>query len=160
ARALNSHCDSGPASSPIRLKRYEQFVRTASRAAGSLATFTSRTNLPAPSTMQTLLSLTETSSPAKSSLLRFSLLFVWPHPRTSFDHQPEAQHPKSLAIHNNAGRLPHLLTQSRHSRRVGGCPLLGVKRTFGRRATQVCPTTTIDTIVGRNVERRLVPVRP
>src|SRR6516225_2584641 len=29
--------------------------------------------------------------------------------RTSFHHQPEAQHPKSSAIHNNAGRLPHLL---------------------------------------------------
>ena len=27
---------------------------------------------------------------------------------TSFHHQPEAQHPKSLAIHKNAGRLPHL----------------------------------------------------
>ncbi len=29
--------------------------------------------------------------------------------RTSFHHQPEAQHPKSLAIHKSAGRLPHLL---------------------------------------------------
>jgi hypothetical protein len=28
--------------------------------------------------------------------------------RTSFHHQPEAQHPKSSAIHNYAGRLPHL----------------------------------------------------
>src|SRR5712691_4888176 len=28
--------------------------------------------------------------------------------RTSFHHQPEAQHPKSSAIHKNAGRLPHL----------------------------------------------------
>src|SRR5262249_56980639 len=33
---------------------------------------------------------------------------------TPFHHQPEAQHPKSSAIHNNAGRLPHLLTQSGH----------------------------------------------
>jgi hypothetical protein len=31
-----------------------------------------------------------------------------PHLRTSFHHQPEAQHPKSSAIHKNAGRLPHL----------------------------------------------------
>jgi hypothetical protein len=30
------------------------------------------------------------------------------HPRTSFHHQPEAQHPKSLAVHKNAGRLLHL----------------------------------------------------
>jgi hypothetical protein len=28
--------------------------------------------------------------------------------RTSFHHQPEAQHPKSSAINKNAGRLPHL----------------------------------------------------
>src|SRR5262249_38718624 len=35
-----------------------------------------------------------------------------PHLRTSFHHQPEAQHPKSSAIHKNAGRLPHLLAQS------------------------------------------------
>ena len=28
---------------------------------------------------------------------------------TSFHHQPEAQHPKSSAIHKNAGRLSHLL---------------------------------------------------
>jgi hypothetical protein len=31
-----------------------------------------------------------------------------PPTRTSFHHQPEAQHHKSSAIHNNAGRLPHL----------------------------------------------------
>ena len=29
--------------------------------------------------------------------------------RTSFHHQPEAQHPKSPAIETPAGRLPHLL---------------------------------------------------
>jgi hypothetical protein len=29
--------------------------------------------------------------------------------RTSFNHQPEAQHPKSSAIHKLPGRLPHLL---------------------------------------------------
>ncbi len=28
--------------------------------------------------------------------------------RTSFHHQPEAQHPNSSAIHKLAGRLPHL----------------------------------------------------
>src|SRR6516225_1965083 len=32
--------------------------------------------------------------------------------RTSFHHQPEAQHPKSSAIHNNASRLPHLISTS------------------------------------------------
>ena len=29
--------------------------------------------------------------------------------RTSFHHQPEAQHPKYPAIETPAGRLPHLL---------------------------------------------------
>jgi hypothetical protein len=32
--------------------------------------------------------------------------------RTSFHHQPEAQHPKSPAIYTPAGRLPHLLSES------------------------------------------------
>jgi hypothetical protein len=27
---------------------------------------------------------------------------------TPFHHQPEAQHPKSRSIHNNAGRSPHI----------------------------------------------------
>ena len=31
----------------------------------------------------------------------------------SCHHQPEAQHPKSSAIHKNAGRLPHLMTRNR-----------------------------------------------
>jgi hypothetical protein len=48
---------------------------------------------------------------------------------TPFHHQPEAQHPKFLAIHKNAGRLPHLLAQSGHRSVPRQCPLLGVKRT-------------------------------
>src|ERR1017187_2821715 len=32
--------------------------------------------------------------------------------RTSFHHQPEAQHPKSPAIETPAGRLPHLWVKS------------------------------------------------
>ena len=32
--------------------------------------------------------------------------------RTSFHHQPEAQHPKSPAIETPAGRLPHLSARS------------------------------------------------
>src|SRR5664280_2679250 len=32
--------------------------------------------------------------------------------RTSFHHQPEAQHPHSPAINTPAGRLPHLMTQA------------------------------------------------
>jgi hypothetical protein len=48
------------------------FMSTCSRASGSLATFTSHTILPVSSTMQMLVSLTETSSPAKWSMLRFS----------------------------------------------------------------------------------------
>src|SRR5215203_5625685 len=54
--------------------------------------------------------------------------------RTSFHHQPEAQHPKSSAINKPAGRLPHLLAQSRHELVHCTCPLLGVKRTSRLRA--------------------------
>jgi hypothetical protein len=39
---------------------------------------------------------------------------------TPFHHQPEAQHPKSSAIHKNAGRLPHLWANSGH--RTGNSP--------------------------------------
>jgi hypothetical protein len=41
--------------------------------------------------------------------------------RTSFHHQPEAQHPKSPAIETPAGRLPHLCPDSdslRHEHEV------------------------------------------
>jgi hypothetical protein len=43
-----------------------------------------------------------------------------PYTRTSFHHQPEAQHPNSSAIHKNVGRLPHLWANSGHDR----CPIL------------------------------------
>jgi hypothetical protein len=45
--------------------------------------------------------------------------------RTSFHHQPEAQHPHSPAIYTPAGRLPHLLGQKRTNH-------LGLKSTFVR----------------------------
>jgi hypothetical protein len=45
-------------------------------------------------TMQTLVSLTDASNPAR------------PHPRTSFLHQPEAQHPKPAAVHNTLADYP------------------------------------------------------
>jgi hypothetical protein len=35
-----------------------------------------------------------------------------PYTRTSFHHQPEAQHPKSSAIHKLVGRLSHLWVQT------------------------------------------------
>jgi hypothetical protein len=38
--------------------------------------------------------------------------------RTSFHHQPEAQHPKTPAIETPAGRLPHLLGIKQTSRRL------------------------------------------
>jgi hypothetical protein len=50
--------------------------------------------------------------------------------RTSFHHQPEAQHP-----HKYAGRLPHLLAQSGHYYRARECPLLMEKQTLGKSAT-------------------------
>ena len=48
------------------------FPRTFKRTSGSLATFTSFTILPVSSTMQMLVSLTDTSNPPKWSMLRFS----------------------------------------------------------------------------------------
>ena len=49
---------------------------------------------------------------------------------TSFHHQPEAQHPKSSAIHNNAGRLPHLLALSGHRLVRCTCLLFNPKQTL------------------------------
>jgi hypothetical protein len=56
---------------PNSLEVIGGFVSTCSSASGSLAAFTSRAILPVSSTMQMLVSLTETSSPAKWSMLRF-----------------------------------------------------------------------------------------
>jgi len=52
--------------------------------------------------------------------------------RTSFHHQPEAQHPNSSAVHKLVGRLTHLLGVKRT---LSGRPrLVDVKRlTQGRR---------------------------
>src|SRR5680860_932156 len=61
-------------SNPLEVQA--EFVSTASSASGSLATFTSRTILPVSSTMQTLVSLTETSSPAKWSMAALLLLML------------------------------------------------------------------------------------
>jgi hypothetical protein len=47
---------------------------------------------------------------------------------TSLNHQPEAQHPKSSAIHKNAGRLPHLLGEER----TLACGLLGANSAAAR----------------------------
>jgi hypothetical protein len=44
--------------------------------------------------------------------------------RTSFHHQPEAQHPKIFSYPQAAGRLPHLLALIGHSSRTRVCPLL------------------------------------
>src|ERR1700730_10036854 len=60
-----SHCDSGPASSPIRVPPVSSPRKNPTRASGSLATFASRTILPAPSTTHTLLFSNDTSIPAK-----------------------------------------------------------------------------------------------
>jgi hypothetical protein len=46
-----------------------------------------------------------------------------PHTRTSFHHQPEAQHPISSAIHKLIGRLPHLMALSGHANDAEQCLL-------------------------------------
>jgi hypothetical protein len=59
-----NHCDSGPASSPIRHTGNSSSSNYRTSVSGSLATLTSRTILPFASTMHTLLSFRETSIPA------------------------------------------------------------------------------------------------
>ena len=44
--------------------------------------------------------------------------------RTSLNHQPEAQHPKSPATHKLAGRLPIFRGQSGHRPGLAKCPLM------------------------------------
>src|SRR6516165_5713021 len=58
---LTSHCDSGPASIPIRPKDTPSEVRTAMISAGSVGTFCSKITLPASSTTHTDVSFTDTS---------------------------------------------------------------------------------------------------
>src|SRR6516225_8120113 len=70
--ALTSHCESGPASMPIRPKLTPSELRMAMISAGSVGTFCSKITLPASSTTHTDVVLTDTSKPTKwtiSSLL-------------------------------------------------------------------------------------------
>jgi hypothetical protein len=55
-----SHCDKGPASRPTRTRHQRESCSTRVRASGSLGTFISRQILPASSTMQMEVALTET----------------------------------------------------------------------------------------------------
>jgi hypothetical protein len=59
-----SHCESGPASSPIRVTATPSWCKNPTSASGSLATLASRTIRPATSTTHTLLRSSETSIPA------------------------------------------------------------------------------------------------
>ncbi len=59
-----SHCDKGPASSPIRVSGRPSRREKSASASGSLATFASRTIRPVPSTTKTLLRSSDTSIPA------------------------------------------------------------------------------------------------
>ncbi len=63
-RPACSHCDSGPASSPIRVTARPSWPKNRTSASGSLATLASRTIRPAASTTQTLLRSNATSIPA------------------------------------------------------------------------------------------------
>src|SRR5947207_927845 len=59
-----SHCDNGPASSPISFTGKPSPLKKETRASGSLATFASLTILPRPSTTHTLDNSKDTSIPA------------------------------------------------------------------------------------------------
>jgi hypothetical protein len=63
-RPACSHCDKGPASSPILANTKPSWPKNRTSAAGSLATLASRTTRPAPSTTHTLLCSSDTSIPA------------------------------------------------------------------------------------------------
>ena len=62
--AANSHCDRGPASSPIRVIARPRLPNHAISASGSLVTFASRMILPLPSNTHTLDCSNDTSIPA------------------------------------------------------------------------------------------------
>jgi hypothetical protein len=66
--ALTSHCDSGPASIPIRPQLTPSELRRAMISAGSVGTFCSKTTLPASSTTHTDVSFTDTSRPTKCAI--------------------------------------------------------------------------------------------
>src|SRR5262249_4105367 len=66
---LTSHCDNGPASIPIRPKDTPSEVRTAMISAGSVGTLCSKTTLPASSITHTDVVFTDTSRPAKWTIL-------------------------------------------------------------------------------------------
>src|SRR5438105_14119737 len=66
--ALTSHCDSGPASIPIRPKLTPSEVRRAMISDGSVGTFCSKITLPASSTTHTDVSFTDTSRPTKCAI--------------------------------------------------------------------------------------------
>jgi hypothetical protein len=60
--------------------------------------------------------------------------------RTSFHHQPEAQHPKSPAIETPPGRLPHLLRVRRTCRAGATTSGFDPKRTWDCPFKQSIPT--------------------
>jgi len=64
AIAAYSHCDSGPASRPMRAGSTSRARNQAISGSGSLTSFASRTIFPSASTMHTLTLSTDTSIPA------------------------------------------------------------------------------------------------
>src|SRR5262249_61823954 len=66
---LPNYRDSGPASIPIRPNDTPSEVRTAMISAGSVGALCSKTTLPASSTTHTDVVFTDTSKPAKSTML-------------------------------------------------------------------------------------------
>src|SRR5438874_13395080 len=67
-KALTNHCDSGPASIPIRQKLTPSEVRRVMMSAGSVVTFCSKITVPAASTTHTDVSFTDTSTPTKCAI--------------------------------------------------------------------------------------------
>src|SRR5205807_9061289 len=104
-----SHCDGGPASSPIRVTPVSSPRKNPTRASGSLATFASRTILPAPSTTHALLCSNDTSIPAKCSMT--VLRDVWSRPTRTPLHTITLEDSRP-AVDSGGGPLRHLATRA------------------------------------------------
>src|SRR5215471_16172445 len=132
-----NHCDSGPASRPIRVNLRPPSANHAASASGSLATFASRTIFPVSSTTHTLLSSKDTSIPAKySTAVPPRCLDAWGRPvRTPQHHQSEGQPPIPGSPLSWVAPLPHLSRDIRHADKVdAGELVLGAGSWAGRRA--------------------------
>ena len=135
ANPFTSHCDSGPASSPIRAYSSPALFKKAMMASGSVATLVSRTTFPASSTMQIAVSLTDTSRPTECFMAVLPLsTFEAGLPGPRFQRQCEELPLPPPA--NSAGTAISGCGLHRVDTRVQHRPVPGTKRAQRRRRGQ------------------------